>query len=52
MKDKDCDKKYPCEEDGCQQCCDHSDKTTHCCLICGASLEASDFGDEDYGADR
>lgn len=42
-----------CQDDGsdCQKCCDHSDKDAHCCLICGAELEPSDYGDGDYFKD-
>lgn len=38
--------------EGCQECCDHSDRDSHCCLICGAEIDWSDFYDEDYGQDR
>lgn len=54
-KEFDCD---ACEDtgmdgkDGCQECCEHGDKDAHCCLICGAEIDWSDFYNEDYGQDR
>lgn len=26
------------EDEQCVECCDHSDRDSHCCLICGAEL--------------
>jgi len=42
----------PATGDGCQDCCEHDDKDDHCCLICGAEIDWSDFYNEDYGLDR
>lgn len=38
--------------EACKECCDHSDRDAHCCLICGEEIDWSDFYDEDYGKDR
>lgn len=47
-----------CEDAGelngevCQQCCEHDEHDHFICLNCGHEGEASDYYDEDYGADR
>ena len=34
-----CSPQAPCEKDGCQECCPHTDRDSHCCLICGAETD-------------
>lgn len=41
-----------CEENSCQECCEHDEHDHFICLNCEKELDPSSFGDEDYGQDR
>jgi len=41
----------PCDNESCQECCEHDEHDHFVCLDCGKQGEVSDYGDEDYYKD-
>jgi len=40
-----------CDNDDCQECCEHDDADDYCCLICGKDMQETFMSRAEYYAD-